>query len=593
MKNSVFSFLLLSILIFTQSCSNEAEFSKTTAPENMEWWNDAKFGMFIHWGVYSDLAGYWKGEPYAGYAEHIMRMAQIPLETYKKEVAAPFNPVDFDAEEWVKICKDAGMKYMVITSKHHDGFAMFDSDVPGWDDYDIVDGTKWGRDPMKELKAACDKEGIKFGFYYSHSQDWSHEYGQRNTWDYKHPTVRNTWFDKPEWQEHREKSMIYVNEKSIPQVKEIINNYQPDVIWFDTRNWLPDEYNQIILTEARKLAPNTIFSSRSAIGFADYQSTADKPIEFPPVEGFWEAIPTTNNSYGYHANDHSHKPSSHFIKLLSKAAARGGNLLMNVGPMGSGEIAPVDVEILKGIGDWLKVNGEAIYGAERTILPVNAWGESTIKGNTLYLHVFQWPDNGELVVGGLESDILSASFLGDQEKQDLEIRRLENRDWSISVPLIAPDSIVTVIAVQIEGALETNSTRLLATNVEANILHVFDANLFGKGIGFGSGNSRANCVLNWSEMESGVSWKLRSNQDAKYAVQIVYDAGRGAENNKYLLAIGEHSFELDVIPGNKFVSIDLGEISLKKGETELIVKPLILEGDDLMQLRSVILTPEE
>ncbi len=591
MKNFTFSFLFISLLIVTPSCSNEKEFSKTTAAENMEWWSEAKFGMFIHWGVYSDLAGYWKGEPYAGYAEHIMRMAEIPLQTYKDEVANPFNPVKFDAEEWVKICKDAGMKYMVITSKHHDGFAMFDSKVPGWDDYDIVDGTRWGRDPMKELKAACDKEGIKFGFYYSHAQDWSHRYGQRNTWDYHQPVKRNVWFDQPEWQEHREKSMIYVNEKSIPQLREIINNYEPDVIWFDTRNWLPDEYNQIILTEARKLAPNTIFSSRSAIGFADYQSTADKPIEFPPVEGFWEAIPTTNNSYGYHANDYSHKPSSHFIKLLSKAAARGGNLLMNVGPMGSGEIAPVDVDILRGIGDWLKVNGEAIYGTERTILPVNAWGESTVKGNTLYLHVFQWPGDGQLHVGGLESDILSASFLSDPEKQALNIKRLNKRDLSITVPDIAPDSIVTVIALQYEGSLKTDSTRLLATNVAANILHVFDGKLYGERIRFGSGNSRSNCVINWSEKESYVSWKLRANQDAKFALQIVYDAAKGADNNKYLLSIGDRSFELDVIPDNKFIPIDLGEISLNKGETALTVKPLILEGDELMKLRSIVLTP--
>ena len=591
MKNFTSSFLFISLLIVTQSCSNEEEFSKTTAPENLEWWSDAKFGMFIHWGVYSDLAGYWKGEPYAGYAEHIMRMAEIPLQTYKDEVAGPFNPVKFDAEEWVKICKDAGMKYMVITSKHHDGFAMFDSKVPGWDDYDIVDGTRWGRDPMKELKAACDKEGIKFGFYYSHAQDWSHRYGQRNTWDYHQPVKRNVWFDQPEWKEHRENSMIYVNEKSIPQLREIILNYQPDVIWFDTRNWLPDEYNQIILTEARKLAPNTIFSSRSAIGFADYQSTADKPVEFPPAEGLWEAIPTTNNSYGYHANDFSHKPSSHFIKLLSKAAARGGNLLMNVGPMGSGEIAPVDVEILRGIGDWLKVNGEAIYGTERTILPVNAWGESTVKGNTLYLHVFQWPDDGELLVGGLKSDIHSAFFLSDTGKQALNIKRFNKRDLRITVPDIAPDSIVTVIALQIEGSLKTDTTRLLATNVAANILHVFDGELYGERIKFGNGNARLNCVYNWSEMESYVSWKLRANQDAKFALQIVYDATKGAENNRYQLSMGDQSFELDVIPGTNFRPISLGEVSLNKGETELTVKPLILEGDELMKLRSIILTP--
>jgi alpha-L-fucosidase len=354
MKRYLLAFIVLAIFTISQSCKQEQEvkeFSKTVDPEEMEWWKDATFGMFIHWGVYSDLAGTWQDSTYGGYAEHLFRMAEIPLETYKKEVAANFNPTKFNADEWVKICKDAGMKYMVITSKHHDGFAMFDTKVAGWEDYDVVDGTKWGRDPMKELKAACDKQGIKFGFYYSHSQDWSHRFGQRNTWDYNHPTVRGAWYDKPEWQAHKDSSAIYVHEKAIPQLREIIENYDPAIIWFDTRNWLPDSLNQIILEEARRLSPDCIFSSRSAVGYGDYATTADKPVEFPPKDGYWEAIPTTNESYGYHASDKSHKESSYFIKQLSKTAARGGNLLMNVGPMGTGEIAPIDVNILKGIGD--------------------------------------------------------------------------------------------------------------------------------------------------------------------------------------------------------------------------------------------------
>ena len=161
----------------------------------------------------------------------------------------------------------------------------------------------------------------------------------------------------------------------------------------------------------------------------------------------------------------------------------------------------------------------------------------------------------------------------------------------ITVPDIAPDSIVTVIALQFDGSLKTDTTRLLASNVAENILHVFDGKLFGKGIRFGNGNARLNCVHNWSEMESGVSWKLRANQDTKFALQIVYDATKGTENNRYQLSMGDQSFELDVIPGNNFTPISLGEISLKKGETEFTVKPLILEGDELMKLRSIILTP--
>ena len=203
--------LVILLTMVSMSCSME---NKTAAPmtehdQRMGWWREARFGMFIHWGVYSDLAGVWKGQPVKGYSEHIFRSQKIPLETYKKEVAANFNPVKFDAEEWVKLCKRAGMKYLVITSKHHDGFAMFDTNVKGWENYDIVDGTKFKRDPMVELKKACDKHGIKFGFYYSHAQDWSHKFGQRNTWDYDQPTKRGAWYNDPEWAEHKENSMIW------------------------------------------------------------------------------------------------------------------------------------------------------------------------------------------------------------------------------------------------------------------------------------------------------------------------------------------------------------------------------------------------
>jgi len=302
----------------------------------MRWWDEAKFGMFIHWGVYSDLGGVWEDQPVTGYAEHI-------------------------------------------------------------------------------FKKVCDKHGIKFGFYYSHAQDWSHEYGQRNTWDFNHPTEKKIWHERAEWAEHRKNSMIYLNEKSIPQLKEILSEkYDPEIIWFDTPEWLPEEYNQIILKTAREVAdPKVIFNSRSGRGFADYRSTADKPEAFPPIKGYWEAIPTTNESYGYHKMDHSHKPASHFIKLISQAAARGGNLLMNVGPKGDGSIAGVDIKILNEVGNWLEVNGEAIYGTKTTPLPVHAWGESTVKSNKLYLHVYRFPENDKIILAGLKNEINKMYLLAD------------------------------------------------------------------------------------------------------------------------------------------------------------------------------------
>jgi len=580
---------ILSILI-SLLLTNNLVSQINTNPENMIWWKEATFGMFIHWGVYAQLGGTWEDSTYQGYAEHIFRMAEIPLATYKSEVVANFNPTKFDAHEWVRICTDAGMKYMVITAKHHDGFAMFDSDVPGWgDDYDIVDATPFGRDPMAELKEACDSAGIKLGFYYSHSQDWSHRFGQRNTWDYNHPTERG-WYDEPIWSVHEDSSIKYVDEKSIPQLEEIINKYDPAIIWFDTRAWLPNYYNDLIVSAARDLTADAIFNSRSATGWQDYQTSADKPEEFPPQEGYWEAIPTTNESYGYHPGDSSHKPASHFIKLLCKAAARGGNLLMNVGPMATGEIDPTDITILEGIGNWMKVNGEAIYGVERTTLPINVWGQSSIKNNKLYLHVFKWPKDQKLVVGGLSSEVTSAYILSDTDKKLLETERLNEKDIIVNLPVNAPDSIANIVVLECLD-IQTYPSRLISIDLE-NTLHVFDGILHGSNIRYGKGSSVDNHLKRWRNTNSYVSWNIRTNEDMLFSVSVVYDAVPDAAGNRYQVQIGGHRFERDVVTENGYNEIHLGMVYLSGGEeVEASVRALNMNNSEFMNLRSLILTP--
>lgn len=560
--------------------------------DKMKWWDEARFGMFIHWGVYSELGGVWEGEPVSGYAEHILRAKEIPLQRYREEVAAHFNPLEFDAEEWVKLCKSAGMKYMVITSKHHDGFAMFDTRVEGWEDYDIVDGTEFKRDPMVELKEACDKHGIKFGFYYSHAQDWSHRFGQRNSWDFDHPTQkRPPWHDQPEWAGHREKSLIYVEEKSIPQLEEILSEkYDPDMIWFDTPSWLPQEYNQMILKRAREIAGlNVIFNSRSAGGYADYKSTTDKPEVFPPVEGYWEAIPTTNESYGYHKMDTSHKPASHFIKLLSKAAARGGNLLMNVGPKGDGSIADVDIEILTGIGEWMQVNGEAIYGTKRTPLPVHAWGESTLKGNNLYLHVHQCPESKEIIVAGLKTRVKKIYLLADPSKKALTYNRNSDGDITVDLTGITKNEVVSVVAVECEGDIQCDGTRVIAPDM-TNSFHAFDGKISGE-IKYGKGNHRENHIYNWVNTDDSITWVNRTIKPGKFSVYAIYDADRSSGENTYEVRIGNESIIANVEPNTQYKRIELGTVELEKGEAIITVKAVNLINNDLMKFRAVILEP--
>src|SRR4051812_24647042 len=218
--------------------------SMKTHDQRIDWFRKARFGMFIHWGVYSKLGGVWQGQPVQGYAEHIMRKAKIPIETYKRDVAGQFNPVKFNADEWVTLAKKAGMGYVVITSKHHDGFAMFDDDVT---DYNVVKSTPWHHDPMKDLKAATQRQGLKFGFYYSQAWDWGDPNGTGNDWDWDRPSGdRNlhggkTWWDvEPQQVAQVQK---YVDGKVVPQLHELVAKYQPDLIWFDTPSKMPASEN--------------------------------------------------------------------------------------------------------------------------------------------------------------------------------------------------------------------------------------------------------------------------------------------------------------------------------------------------------------
>ena len=385
--------------------------SRTNLDERLAWFRDARFGMFIHWGVYSGLGNEFEGRKGGGYAEHIQRVLKIPIPEYREKVAGTFDPTNFNADAWVALAKQAGMKYIVITSKHHDGFAMWPTKV---NDYNIMDATPWHHDPMADLRAACDRQGIKFGFYYSQAFDWGNSNAPGNDWDFKNPGGDkhlggvDWWQTRPEFMAQARK---YVDEKAIPQIRELIRLYHPDILWFDTPGKLPPSENLRIMQAIRAADHHVVISGRLVPRWGDYDDTTDRPANFPPHDGDWEGIPTTDESYGWNKFDTSHKPPSHFIQLLAKCAARGGNLLLNIGPMGDGNIDPKDVAILQGIADWWKVNGESIRGTTRTPLPVQTWGESTRKGSMLYLHVFNWPTNGALVVGGLKSEVKTAAPL--------------------------------------------------------------------------------------------------------------------------------------------------------------------------------------
>jgi len=385
-------------------------------------------------------------------------------------------------------------------------------------------------------------------------------------------------------------------------------------MWFDTPHKLPPEENLRILAAVRSASPRVVVNSRIVIpsvpnaeGLVDYHSTVDRPAEIRPTPGDWEAIPTTNESYGYNQNDKKHKPSAFFIRLLAKTVARGGNMLMNMGPRGDGTIDPSDVGIFKGIGLWWTTNGQSIRGAGRTPLAVQAWGESTIKGNTLYLHVFQWPNDGKLVVGGLKTDVKKAYLLSDPARS-LTITR-KDLDLAIAVPAVAPDPADTVLALECAGAPAADPVRLLATNVGADTLRVFDANSIGR-LGFGSGKPADAWVTYWTRLDDSVIWRLRSDEKAAFGLTAVYDAPTDIERNRvvegdagkelvragkgaggsYKVSIGNWSSRKDVRIGIQ-VKESLGQVVIEPGTYDLKVSAVKITGEELMRLRNVILTP--
>ena len=595
MRIALFPFLISLLVVQALNAAPETAAAEPAKDRRLAWWREARFGMFIHWGVYSSLAGEWKGQRVEGYAEHIQRIAKIKRDTYLEQVVKPFNPASFNADEWVRAAKQTGMGYIIITAMHHDGVAMFDSKA---DDYSVAKTSRFGRDPLRELKTACDKHGIKLGVYYSHAIDWSLSGDPR--------------FPEPNGPERRK---ACVEGKALPQMLELIRNYQPAILWGDTTHHNPQELNLQILDALRKEDPNLILNGRIAgSAYGDYHTTTDRPAEFglmiAPEEQDWEAIPTTNESYGYHAHDKSHKPPGHFIQLLAKAAARGGNLLLNIGPKGDGTFASEYREILDAIAKWWKVNGDSIRGTERTPLAPQSWGESTLKGNTLYLHVFDWPKDGKLLVGGLDAEVSSASLLADP-KAPLVFERI-GPDLQITLPAAAPDAADSVIALECKKRPTGDAARLLQTNT-TNTLSVFTAELLGpvdrKGWSLGKGTSITAHAKGWKTKDCVVRWKTRLTRPSTFQVTVHYDAPEADKakietdggpiaaksqpsfGGKFSILIGNQTLQGKVSQTGMNVALDLGQIALEPGTCDIAIKADEITGKELMLFKSLTLTP--
>jgi alpha-L-fucosidase len=562
-----------------------------------DWFFDAKFGCFVHWGVSSPLGGVWNGSGILGYAEHIMRARKISLNEYREKVVLPFDAPDFDADLWMKTAKETGMKYMIVTAKHHDGFAMYPSNVYPYD----IRLTKFKRDPMKELSTAAKKYGIKFGFYYSHAFDWEHPDAPGNDWDYENPGGdkllhgANWWENYPEFLPRAEK---YVDEKSIPQILELITNYRPDILWFDTPHKLPLYLNIKIIRAIRTADSTIVVNGRLAqtgkVNFGDYSNTGDRAAYFRPTKGIWEAVPTTNESYGYNKSDNSHKSPRYFVQLLASAAAKGGNILLNVGPNETGDWDAKDIAIFNGIGKWMKVNGESIYGTTRNPLSLQSWGEITQKADTLYLHVFQWPKDGKLTVGGLNVGVQRAFLLADMKRNILKTNRLNAMDLTIALPKKMPDTLNTVVKLVLNGKPENKWVRLLSTKDSTRLL-VFDAATPGKAFGYGDGKKNREFATNWKTKDQYLEWSFRTNEPVVYDAKLAYNTADKNQNGEVVLEFDDKKFILNYKAtdrANTNFEMPVGKVTLSKGEHKIKLSLLSFSGTQAMQPLSLTLCPQ-
>jgi alpha-L-fucosidase len=400
----------------------------------LAWYREGKFGLFIHWGLYAIPAGTWQGKQIPGIGEWIMNRAKIPMREYE-QLAKRFDPVKFNADEWAQLAQDAGMKYITITSKHHDGFAMFGSKASK---YNIVDATPFHRDPMKELAVACAKRGIKLCFYYSQAQDWHEPGGMGNTWDFgpDKEKAANGAYDK------------YIEEKALPQVREILSQYGPiGLIWFDTPRQMTPERATKFLKLVQELQPQCLVNGRLG-GAGDYRSMGDNRIPQTVVPGVWETPATLNDTWGYKSYDHNWKTPADVTFKLVDIVSKGGNYLLNIGPTAEGVVPEESQKRLRAVGQYLKINGEAVYGCGPTPfgaeLKQSAW-RCTTKPGKLFVHLFDWPA-GRFELDGVKGKIARASLLADRGRS-LSLTQ-EGERVTVQLPPQKPDPIAAVLCLE-------------------------------------------------------------------------------------------------------------------------------------------------
>jgi alpha-L-fucosidase len=477
---------------------------------NKKWWSESRFGMFIHWGIYSLVA---KGE-------WVMYNQRIPVMEYEK-LADQFNPVNFDADAWVKLAKDAGMQYIVITAKHHDGFSMFKTKV---DRYNIVDSTPYGKDIMSDMAKACQKNGIRLCFYYSHVREWRHPHAQSlemKTPD-RYGNYGNFW-DYPD--ENQKNLQIYLDEFDKPQLKELLTQYGPiGIIWFDTPSLIRPDQAQEIIDVVKSLQPDCLVNSRVGENVeVDYYSLGDDEVpEFNNGVDF-ETPMTICLAWGYNnMPNNRYRGLNELLHQFIDIVSLGGNYLLNVGPDPSGVIPPEAQERLRGIGAWMKVNNEAIQGTLGSPFPAKpTWGRITAKDDTLYLHLYQW--NERISLTGIKSKVKAIHLLADPGKAVTWSQQPCGTPGydrlTISLPGDAPDPNVSVVKVQFESPMQLE-TRIIEDDSGSIQLPVSLSTLHSSTDKPRASVNITGVVRRWLSTEDWFSWEFLCESPGEFNVLV-------------------------------------------------------------------------
>jgi alpha-L-fucosidase len=545
----------------------------------MKWWREARFGLFIHWGVYSVPAGTYKGRQIGGIGEWIMNSGKIPVAEYR-QFAQQFNPVRYDPDAWVRLAKEAGMKYIVITSKHHDGFALFDSQVTEWD---VVDATPYGKDLLKPLAEACDRHGIKLGFYYSQAQDWCHPGGAAAG---------------GHWDPAQDGNMdAYIRNVAVPQVHEILSNYGTlAVLWWDTPVDMTRERADMLLPLTR-LQPAIITNNRLGGGYAGDLGTPEQEIPATGTPGRdWETCMTMNDTWGFKSYDQNWKSTETLIRNLVDITSKGGNYLLNVGPTCLGEIPEPSVERLKQIGKWMSINGESIYATTASPFYGLAWGRCTKKlhdgGATLYLHVFNWPGDGKLLVPGLRNEIRSAWLLATDKTLNATVAA---DGVVVDVPAEPLDPIDTVVVLETKGQLNVEKV-LPKQGADGSV--TLPAPLAEIRTSGSEAQARVETIGGqpnigwWTDARDWIAWQFQIDKPGRFDVTATI--ATPADGSKFEVAIGERKWTAEAANTGSyqnFKTMTLGDVRLRQqGPYELSIKP-VRDRWQPINVRLVILTP--